>query len=154
MILDRLDSAHLYAGISPLVASAFAFLARPDLATLDDGKHEIDGGRIFALMNHYLTKPREGAAWESHRRYLDLQYVVAGSERLGHAHVDRLAAGDYDADRDCLPLEGHGDYVTLSAGSFALLFPQDAHMPGLAVGAPAPVHKVVVKIAAGERGWP
>jgi YhcH/YjgK/YiaL family protein len=151
MILDRLDRAELYASLSPPLARAFAFLASPDLAGLADGRHEIDGDRLFAIVDRYITRPAAAGAWEAHRRYIDLQYVVAGSERLGHASLDRLVAGPYDADRDRLPLTGEGDVVTLSAGDFALLFPHDAHMPGLAAGAPAPVHKVVLKIAA-ERG--
>jgi YhcH/YjgK/YiaL family protein len=148
MILDRLDNAGLYTGISPAVDRAFAFLARPDLATLADGKHEIDGDRAFALVNRYVTRPLPAGGWEAHRRHVDLQYVVTGSEQLGHAHLDRLRPGAYDADRDHLPLTGSGDLVTLTAGTFALLFPHDARLPGLADGEPGPVHKVVVKIAA------
>ncbi len=148
MILDRLENAAFYAPLSPLVSRAFAFLSRPDLADLADGKHEIEGDRLFALVNHYRTKPRADGAWEGHRRYLDLQYVIAGAEGLGYTHLDRLVPGAYDADRDYLPLTGTGDDLTLAAGSFALFFPHDAHMPGLAAPEPSPVHKVVIKIAA------
>lgn len=147
MILDRLDHAGLYAPLSPGIAQALAFLARPELADLPDGRHDIAGDDVFALVSRYLTKPREEGVWEAHRRYIDLQHVVAGVERLGHAHPDRLTAGVYAADSDYLPLAGTGDLVTLAAGGFALLFPHDAHMPGLAVDHPGPVHKVVIKIA-------
>ena len=45
-------------------------------------------------------------------------------------------------------MTGQGDVVTLTGGTFALLFPHDAHMPRLALGAPEPVKKIVIKIAA------
>ena len=44
-------------------------------------------------------------------------------------------------------LAGEGDRVTAAAGTFVVFFPHDAHMPGLALGEPAPVRKVVVKVA-------
>jgi biofilm protein TabA len=53
------------------------------------------------------------------------------------------------ADRDFVPLAGDGDFLTLTAGDFMLLFPEDGHMPGIAVGAPRPVTKAVFKIGVG-----
>jgi beta-galactosidase beta subunit len=66
---------------------------------------------------------------------------------MGVAPIDRLSAGDYDADRDMLRLSGAGDYLTFGAGQFMILWPGDAHMPGIDAGVPGPVRKVVVKIA-------
>ena len=85
--------------------------------------------------------------WEAHRRYIDVQYVHVGGEHLGHAHLSTLVAGEYDADRDLVPATGSGSLVALAAGSFAILWPQDAHRPGVAVDAPRHVRKVVLKVA-------
>jgi YhcH/YjgK/YiaL family protein len=60
--------------------------------------------------------------------------------------MSRLAPGAYEADRDFVPLAGDGDFLTLTAGDFMLLFPEDGHMPGIAVGASSPVKKAVFKI--------
>jgi YhcH/YjgK/YiaL family protein len=98
-------------------------------------------------VQEYETIPPERAAWEAHRQHIDLQCLVCGTERIGYARADRLLAGAYDPGRDLLPLVGTGDFLTLGAGEFMILFPQDAHMPRVAVGAPARVRKVVVKIA-------
>ena len=76
-----------------------------------------------------------------------MQYVVRGNEMLGHAHIGRLAAGPDDGEKEYLRLEGDGDLLSLPAGSFVILWPEDAHMPGVAAGDPAPVKKVVVKVA-------
>ena len=43
-------------------------------------------------------------------------------------------------------LSGQAEFLTLGPGEFMLLWPGDAHMPGIAVGDPAPIKKLVVKI--------
>ena len=52
----------------------------------------------------------------------------------------------YSPESDCLLLDGPGDFVTMTKGKFVLLFPHDAHMPGIADGEPGAVTKVVGKI--------
>jgi biofilm protein TabA len=99
------------------------------------------------MSQEYISKLPEQGKWEAHRRYIDLQYVALGTERIGYAHLSRLTQGDYNPDKDFQALSGDGDFVILSAGDFMLLFPEDAHMPGMAVGDPVQVKKVVVKIA-------
>jgi YhcH/YjgK/YiaL family protein len=147
MIVDRLDNAAAYEGMGPRIRRAFEYLRGNDPAALAAGKHEIEGTAIYASVQDYSTKPAGQGRWEAHRRYIDLQYIARGVERIGYAPLGRMTQGDYDGARDMLALSGEGDTVTLSAGMFMLLFPEDAHMPGLACGAPAPVRKVVVKIA-------
>jgi biofilm protein TabA len=94
-----------------------------------------------------VTKEQADARWEAHRRYIDLQYLVRGTERIGYALVERMRAEPYDEQKDVMWLSGNGDFATLTPGLLMMLWPQDAHMPGIAVGSPAPVKKVVVKIA-------
>lgn len=147
MVSDLLANAHLYWALGPGIARGLQFLAETDLASLAPGRHELDGKRLFALVSDYTSKPPAEGRWEAHRRYLDLQYVVSGVERMGVALIDRLTAGDYDADRDLLWLSGTGDFLTFGAGQFMILWPGDAHMPGIDAGVPGPVRKVVVKIA-------
>lgn len=147
MIADTIRNADLYRGLSPRIALALDALRTTDLQRVPDGTLEIDGTRVFAIIQHYDSLPPAQGAWEAHRRHIDLQYLLAGTERIGYAHVGRLTPGAYDPARDLLSLSGEGDFLTLAPGDFMLLFPEDAHMPRLAAGAPAPVWKVVVKIA-------
>jgi YhcH/YjgK/YiaL family protein len=147
MVSDLLANAHLYTALGPGIANGLRFLAETDLAGLAPGRHQLDGARLYALVSDYPPKPLAEGRWEAHRRYVDLQYVVSGVERIGVAPIDRLTPGDYDADRDMQWLDGAGDYLTVGAGQFVILWPGDAHMPGIAAGVPGPVRKVVVKIA-------
>jgi YhcH/YjgK/YiaL family protein len=147
MIADTLRNAHLYRDLSPRIAMALTFLRSTDLAGTGVGTIEIEGPRVYAIFQEYETLPLPQGAWEAHRQYIDLQCVVAGTERIGYANAGRLTPGAYDPTRDFQPLSGEGDYLTLGPGDFMILFPEDAHMPRIAAGAPATVRKVVVKIA-------
>ncbi len=147
MIIDRISNARLYYGVNSKFIRAFEYIDQINIDAVPVGKHEIDGEAMYLLVQEYNTKLKEQGVWEAHRRYIDLQYVVQGSERIGYANINHLQQGAYDASKDFLPLHGEGDQVTLHSGSFVLLLPEDAHMPGMAVGGPALIKKIVIKIA-------
>ncbi len=96
-----------------------------------------------------MTRPQEACRLETHRRYIDVQYVVRGRELMGYAPAMLLKPeGPYDAERDVQFHQGRADFLLLQQGMFAVMLPSDAHMPGVAVdGQPAAVKKIVVKAA-------
>jgi len=149
MIADTLRNAALYRGLSSRIALAFDYLCGTDFALATMGTFEIDGRHVYAMVQEYRTLDRVQGAWEAHRKYIDLQYVVSGTEQIGYAPLRRLTPGCYDEARDILPLEGAwvGTFFACDPGDFVLLFPEDAHMPRIAGAAPELVRKVVVKIA-------
>ncbi len=147
MVADLLLHAHFYTSLGPRVTRALEYLITTDLESLAPGKHEIDGKKLFALVSDYTTKPESEGRWEAHRYYLDLQYMVSGIERMGVAPAAYLNETEYQADRDITWLEGGGDFLTFAAGQFMILWPGDAHMPGIAVNHPVKARKVVVKVA-------
>ena len=147
MIADMLRNAALYRDLSPRIARAFDYLRDTDFQGADPGTFEITGRHVYAIVQEYTTLDRSQGEWEAHRQYIDLQYVVSGTEQIGYAHMGRLTPGRYDDARDLLRLTGAGDFLTCGPGDFVLLFPEDAHMPRIAVAVPAVVRKVVVKIA-------
>ena len=139
------------AGLAQRLQAGFHYLQTADLENAAPGKVEIEGNRVFALIQEYNTKPSTQGFWEAHRQYIDIQYVVKGMEHMGFANLEQLTAGAYDATKDFLPLEGAGSFVLLPAGMFTIFMPQDGHMPGIAVNEPQPVKKVVVKVAVTDR---
>jgi YhcH/YjgK/YiaL family protein len=158
MIIDRLANLAssfyppLFAstansGLIRRLQAGFAYLQETDLEAAAAGTVEIDGDRVFAMHQEYNTKPRAQGFWESHRKYIDIQYVVSGTEHMGYANISQLTPGPYDESKDLIVHEGSGSFVVLPAGMFTLLFPEDAHMPQIAVENPHPVKKVVIKVA-------
>lgn len=148
MIIDSLKNAALYHGVTPGIRKALEYLAKTDFSGMAPGKVELDGRNLYALIQHYESKPRDKGLWEAHRRYIDVQYVAEGIESMGHALLETMTVTrPYEDENDYALFSGKGDYVTVRAGMFAVFFPHDVHSPTLAWDAPAPVRKVVVKVA-------
>ena len=145
MIVDRLDNARRYAAAHPLFARAFEFLRRKDLASLAPGRHEVDGDRLYAVVVKADAAGREKAVLEAHRRYIDIQFIVSGTDEMGwRPLVECKGSKGFDAAKD---LELFTDpavaWCGVRPGDLAIFFPSDAHAPG---GGTGPVHKVVVKV--------
>jgi YhcH/YjgK/YiaL family protein len=148
VIHDRLENAPLYRILHPRLALAFDFLCTARLAELPSGKQTVDGENVFALVNDYSTQPLDQCRFEAHRRYTDIQYMVSGIERIGVTNVAAVRVTEpHVVERDIAFFAGQGDLLTLSEGTFALFFPHDAHQPGIAVGSPQRVRKIVMKVA-------
>ena len=148
MVTDRLANAALYRSLSPRIATALDYVAHTDFTMIADGRCDIDGDHIFALVQRYSSKPLSEGRWEAHRKYIDLQLVVSGTEQIGYVSIDQLTAEPYDDERDLTWLSGTaGQWITVPAGHFMLLWPGDAHMPQVQAGSATNVIKVVVKIA-------
>lgn len=148
MILDTMESHAAYEPLVPGLTEAFRWL-RDFSPSLPDGRHEIVDGEVFALVQSYVTTSGSTKSFEAHRRYLDLQSVVAGEELVLHAPVGTLQPeAEYCPTGDCqLYAEPSAPTVLrLTPGRFALFFPHDGHKPGCAVALPGPVRKVVIKI--------
>jgi biofilm protein TabA len=146
MIFDLLENHTRYTGLGPNLAAAFDFLVKTDLAALKPGRIDLQSEALYILVQEYTTKPAEQGLWEAHRRYIDVQYLLSGHERMGFAQICTMQLGEYVPERDFQPLTGSGNQIDVFPGSFVIFHPQDAHMPGLAVNAPEPVKKIVVKV--------
>ena len=147
MIYDTLEHAGQYRGLSGNLAKALDYLTGTELETVEAGRVEIDGERVFALFQSYETKP-ENDRPEAHRKYIDIQYLIEGEELIGVAplaSMERVA--EAAPERDIWFYEGETAKLPLGGGRFAILFPQDAHAPCIAAGECRPVRKVVVKVA-------
>jgi len=145
MILDELNRAELYEPVHKGFAAAFEFLRRPDLASLPNGKHEIIATQVYAIVDR--GEGRNGVSpLEAHRKYIDVQYVIAGDEKMGWRPLENLRPScDYDPARDIQFF--HDDpafWFPVRPGEFAVFLPADAHAPLAGKG---PIHKAVVKVA-------
>ena len=130
---------------------AIEFLGRRDLLSLSDGREEIDGERVFALVQRYDTERVGRPRFECHRKYIDVQYIASGEEVIGWAPAGNMAVTEaYDTGKDvCFGTMDDGSWtpVHLRAGQVMLLWPEDAHAPKGAAGAPSRVMKIVIKVA-------
>jgi YhcH/YjgK/YiaL family protein len=146
MIFDTLDKHALYSGLGYNLPAALKFLLETDLTSLPIGRMDIDGDNLYALVQEYVTKPVEQGVWEAHRKYIDVQYMVSGTERMGVANLRTMQLGEYVAEKDFQPMRGLGNHLDVFAGAFVIFFPADAHMPGLQTHRSELIRKVVLKV--------
>nr|WP_295870870.1 YhcH/YjgK/YiaL family protein [uncultured Chitinophaga sp.] len=149
MVLDTINNAHLYYGLGPRFVRAFEYLATTDFHTLEKGKYEIDGDNLFAIVNEYDTIDPSGEQMESHKKYIDIQYIVKGAELIGHDFLQQQTPSKAysEAEDYMLFAEKPAFFTRLDQHHFAIFFPTDLHMPNLRIDQPAAVKKVVIKLA-------
>ncbi len=150
MTLDTLDNSARYESLNSRFAMTFAWLRNFD-GTQAIGRHDIDGDHCFALVQTYDTKPQEKALFEAHRKYIDVQFIHSGRETILWAPLSSMKEETmaYSDDKDAALWKLVPDTTPLrvSAGHFAILWPQDAHAPCIEWDKPEQVRKVVVKVA-------
>lgn len=150
MIYARLSDPNLSKCLpGPVWAEALDWI-RNHASTANPGIHELRGKLMFVNVMEYDTLPREECRFESHRRYLDLQYTIRGVEGIDYLNrAELLNDGEYDVDRDLLfhhaPQQASCT-LAVAGDHFCVLFPEDAHRPKVALGTPGPIRKLVVKI--------
>lgn len=148
MILDQLSASAAYESLHPLFPKAFAYLRSFDVKT-EDGKVELQDQDLVAIVQRYQTAPSAEKLWEAHQIYGDIQVVYQGLENCGHADQKTLVVtmpyiAEKDVEKYAAP-SSPTDLLTLGRGNFAIFHPQDSHQPGVQIGAPAEILKVVIK---------
>jgi YhcH/YjgK/YiaL family protein len=149
MILDKLQNKDLYLNINRNLKKAFEFLENPDLENLEDGKYEIDSDNVYAFVQSYSTREPEENKWESHERYMDIQYIVDGDEAILWSPIEQLIVEEeYIAEKDATFYKGNSycTVLNLKKNYFCLLFPEDGHKPCCIFDTSSQIKKVVVKI--------
>lgn len=148
--------------------TAFHFLSQftaPD-SNKEQLLHNLHRGRtdlsadVYVNVEVYLPKPVEQCRYEAHRRYIDIQYVVQGSEYIALTHDTSLPVlTPYDTTKDITFYQYHPDQLLLADPTkYFIFFPADLHAPSIqptpvpnnvtsnATNTTTNVTKVVVKI--------
>ena len=146
--IDRRSFALHYYDHKATWDKAFLFLKNYNLPRADLGRIEL-GDNMFAIVQEYFPKDREGALLEVHEKYIDIQYIVSGNEVIDVAPLKNMTVTKpYNAESDA----AFGDVAEFSElkaspERFFIFFPADAHRPGMKDGNDSVlVRKVVVKV--------
>ena len=127
---------------------AFHFLKSANLKELPLGKQELEGEHLFVTVAEYFGKPKTEALYESHKKYIDIQYVIEGEETIGLTTLDKVIVKEpYNEEKDIAfyDFDG-GEYLKATPEKFFLFFPEDAHRPSITAGDSILVKKIVVKV--------
>jgi YhcH/YjgK/YiaL family protein len=148
MIVGKIKDLSTYKGISTSLDEAIDYVLNTDLLTLEIGKYVVSEN-VIVNRQRYFGKEFDVCAPETHKKYLDLQIVVKGSEGFGYAHIDnetlKIKEG-YNEEKDVEKYTVKDEFIyVLKDGGFAIVFPEDVHRPGIRID-DQEIEKVVIKI--------
>jgi biofilm protein TabA len=147
MILDTLNNLEHYANLHPLFPRVIAFIRNTDLTALNTGIHSIMEKQLFVIVEEAQGRSRDDAKLECHRRYIDIQLVLEGTDEMGWKPLAdcQQAVSDYNEERDIRFFHDKTDtWISTPANSFCIFFPQDTHAPLVGSGK---IRKLIFKIA-------
>ncbi len=145
MIIDKLENYRNYNYSNSKINKAMKILLKTDFRKKESGKYEIEGDELYYFVNEYKTKSEVETIPELHKRYIDIQYVAEGTERIGYAPYSRqktFKRYKYDiAFYKC-----DMSYINLTKGMFAIINTMELHQPGILLKEPEYVKKIVFKV--------
>ena len=146
MIIDSLLGLERYFSMHPGFEKAYRFLRRQPLEQLAEGRHVIDGEKIYATVSEGRGKAPEAAKLEVHDSYIDIQVLIKGQETMGwrdRRHCKTLNAA-YDEKQDVALYDDPPEvFFTLEPEHIVIFFPYDAHAPMIGDDV---IRKVIVKV--------
>lgn len=152
MIVSNINSPELekYLLTNERFAVAFDFVKKIFADGVEDGRHVIDGDALYVNVMTYESKEAERSCFEAHKNYIDIQFIVYGTEVIYSADLNKLSVKTpYSAEKDIMFLNDYDNAskLVLSDGEYGIFFPWDAHKPGLCLDGKADdVKKIVVKV--------
>lgn len=144
MVIDSLDNLTMYVSLHPRFPKAFNCLKKLDFSQLSKGKIIVDEN-MYVNVDEVSLRPVEGARYETHDKYIDIQIPLTANEKVGY--IDRSLLGapsEVNETKDYALYDAPmATTLDLRVGSFAIFFPQDGHMPIIGEGM---TKKIVMKI--------
>lgn len=149
--INKEEFAKQYTANKEAWDKAFEWMKTQNLANLKPGKYPIDGDQAFASITEMVDKPLAQTKFESHRKYIDLQYIIIGKEKIGVTPVaGAKVTNPYDDAKDGANYESdNAKYYEATPKEFYLFFPTDAHRPNIKMNDEL-VKKLVIKIHVAE----
>ncbi|MBR6513351.1 MAG: YhcH/YjgK/YiaL family protein [Clostridia bacterium] len=152
MVSDKIFNLDRYLCLHPDFVKVKEVIEKFSDPALEPGKYQIDGDRVFAVVQGYDTKEAQPHKFENHRKYIDIQYIVDGCEQIHVKEMTGLCVDfPFDEPHDYEFYKTPASFVTceLEAGEFAIFWPGESHRPGVMTqkGAAA-LRKVIFKVQA------
>lgn len=150
MIFDSLKNAKQYAALNERINKVFEAAKNYTTDNFVKGRVNIDGDTIYMNFAEYETKNKADAIAEAHKKYIDVMCMIEGTETIYVKNTEKLSniTSEYTEENEALLADLDDDMtpVRLEAGSFVILFPQDAHAPGCVADNSQKVKKIIGKV--------
>lgn len=149
MIFSSINTCDTFEEYPEVIRRVIDYLKNNDFVNMEPGVYEIQGKDIYAQVFDAETGSVEEKRPESHKNYLDVQFLASGEEKLGFTPFrEEYEVDEYIEERDLIfykSVKNEG-FIMATQGCFSIFFPCDIHRPAVAVDKPMTVRKVVVKV--------
>ncbi|MGY3724883.1 YhcH/YjgK/YiaL family protein [Granulicatella balaenopterae] len=148
MLFDNIKYSENYKS-SPIIYRVLNELKKINLENFPESSIVYEQDKLFANPVTLTSKPEKDCIYESHKKFLDVHYILEGVEGIATAHPDALFVKDaYQEDKDIAFYTGNenGRYY-LEPGDFLICWPSDAHKVAMMKDQPTHIKKIVVKIS-------
>ena len=143
MILGNIKT-YKSCGMSSAALDKYIEVLKTITTDIEPGRYELEDGAFYNVSGVINQEPADKKVFESHEKYIDIQYVFEGTEEMEYADTaDLTVTQPFDADKDCALYTGKGTLITFKPGDFAVYAPMDGHKPGCGNGTS---RKVIIKV--------
>lgn len=130
------------------IEKAIKYISNLNFNELRVGKYEVDENFFYSVQEYEAFDASE-SIYESHRKYIDIQWIISGTEKLLITDKQNLITSNrYDEARDVINYEASDNMsaMILVPGGCAILFPNDAHRAERINGNRCMIKKIVGKV--------
>ena len=150
MIYDSVGNIDTYCDPDDAISIAVDFVNNFDTSQ-PDGRYEVRGDKIFALVQTVATADASEKKFEAHDNHVDVQMVLEGQERHDVVLLDienLEIEKDYSVEDDVMFFETPEQFssIIMKPGMFVVYGPDDGHRPGCSIDSSQTIRKVCVKI--------
>lgn len=147
-IINEYNKQDKHENLNDRINKAIEYISKLDFADISVGRYDVSDDFFYSVQEYDAFDDRT-CSFESHRKYVDIQWVVEGTERLYIDDISHLEPADeYNADKDVIHYKENGcpTSMLLTKGCCVVLLPKDAHKPGKILSEKSRVKKIVGKI--------
>ena len=148
MIIDRIENASLYYTLGSGIAAAFEHLKQNDLSNIKPGSYPIIKDKVRMIVFDAKQTNTDRLKMEGHRKNIDLQYWVSGSELMGYAPLlkSQNLLNPFNEEKDYGNYTANATFTRFEPGMFAIYFPTDLHTAVTDEQCDSSVRKIVFKV--------
>ena len=151
MIVGRICDVTEQKSVLPAaIIRALEAVQKIDMLKVEPGRYEIEGDKLFYLVQDAELRTLEETRAEAHHQYADIQIPFSTSECYGFA----LPQAGFEPNDDQLkekdvafyPTPASECFIDTAPGAYVVFLPKELHRPCVAIDKKEKIRKVVVKI--------
>lgn len=148
MIIDFVQNLKLYYPLIKNINEVISFIRTNDVDGIEVGDYPIFSDSVFCKVREFETKEQKDCFWEGHREFLDIHFILKGTENIGITWEQNVKEKEYKEEKDLIVADNPeiNQMIELNQMNFILFFPGEFHMTSVYATKKENIKKMIVKI--------